>query len=315
MEALTAVSVACLTIYDMAKAVDRGMRIEGVRLIEKRGGKSGHFRAGGQMKEPLLAVAEALARVLAAATPLDGGRGRARATPSAARLAEPIIAGRTQPPFANSAMDGYALSARDAAAPGARLRVVGESAAGRALRRGAAAPARRRASSPARRCPPAPTPSPCRRTPSATASSLIARGRRAQPGDNVRNVGLDFRDGEPLLPAGRRLTPRDVALIAAANRPTARVRRKPRVAILATGDELRAPGETLGPAQIVASNNLFVAGLARRRGRGGDRPRHRRRPPGSARRTHRGRARGRAPTCWSRSAAPRSATTISCRRR
>ena len=45
MEALTAVSVACLTIYDMVKAVDRGMRIEGIRLVEKRGGKSGHFRA------------------------------------------------------------------------------------------------------------------------------------------------------------------------------------------------------------------------------------------------------------------------------
>ena len=47
MEALTAVSVACLTIYDMAKAVDRGMRIEGVRLIEKSGGKSGLWRAEG----------------------------------------------------------------------------------------------------------------------------------------------------------------------------------------------------------------------------------------------------------------------------
>jgi cyclic pyranopterin monophosphate synthase len=45
MEALTAVSVACLTIYDMVKAVERGMRIEGVRLLEKRGGKSGHYRA------------------------------------------------------------------------------------------------------------------------------------------------------------------------------------------------------------------------------------------------------------------------------
>jgi cyclic pyranopterin phosphate synthase len=44
MEALTAVSVACLTIYDMIKAVERGMRIEGIRLIEKRGGKSGHYR-------------------------------------------------------------------------------------------------------------------------------------------------------------------------------------------------------------------------------------------------------------------------------
>jgi cyclic pyranopterin phosphate synthase len=45
MEALTAVSVACLTVYDMVKAVERGMRIEGIRLIEKRGGKSGHYRA------------------------------------------------------------------------------------------------------------------------------------------------------------------------------------------------------------------------------------------------------------------------------
>ena len=48
MEALTAVSVACLTIYDMVKAVERGMRIEDIHLVEKRGGKSGHFRAGGE---------------------------------------------------------------------------------------------------------------------------------------------------------------------------------------------------------------------------------------------------------------------------
>jgi cyclic pyranopterin monophosphate synthase len=47
MEALTAVSVACLTIYDMVKAVDRAMRIEGIRLVEKRGGRSGHYRAKG----------------------------------------------------------------------------------------------------------------------------------------------------------------------------------------------------------------------------------------------------------------------------
>ena len=47
MEALTAVAVACLTIYDMVKAVERGMRIEGIRLVEKRGGRSGHYRAKG----------------------------------------------------------------------------------------------------------------------------------------------------------------------------------------------------------------------------------------------------------------------------
>ena len=45
MEALTAVAVACLTVYDMVKAVDRGMRIEGIRLVEKSGGRSGHYRA------------------------------------------------------------------------------------------------------------------------------------------------------------------------------------------------------------------------------------------------------------------------------
>jgi len=45
MEAMTAVAVACLTIYDMAKAIDRGMSVEGVRLLEKRGGKSGEWRA------------------------------------------------------------------------------------------------------------------------------------------------------------------------------------------------------------------------------------------------------------------------------
>jgi cyclic pyranopterin monophosphate synthase len=50
MEALMATSVACLTIYDMVKAVERGMRIEGIRLIEKRGGKSGHYRAGNEEK-------------------------------------------------------------------------------------------------------------------------------------------------------------------------------------------------------------------------------------------------------------------------
>jgi cyclic pyranopterin phosphate synthase len=50
MEALTAVSVACLTIYDMVKAVERGMRIEGIRLLEKSGGKSGHYRAASAAK-------------------------------------------------------------------------------------------------------------------------------------------------------------------------------------------------------------------------------------------------------------------------
>ena len=81
------------------------------------------------------------------------------------------------------------------------------------------------------------------------------------PGENVRTPGFDFEEGELVLAAGRRLTPRDVALAAAADHPTLVVRRRPRVAILATGDELVAPGAARGPAQIVASNNFAVAGI------------------------------------------------------
>jgi molybdopterin molybdotransferase len=210
------------------------------------------------MKEPMISVAEALARVLAAARPVESEE-VALAQAFGRTLAAPVVAGRTQPPFANSAMDGYALRARDAAAPGARLRVIGESAAGRGFAGEIGA------GEAARIFTGAPLP------PGADAIALQEDARRdgefvvleaaAKPGDHVRLVGLDFRDGDALLPAGRRLSPRDVALIAAANRPTARVYRRPRAAILATGDELRSPGQTLGPAQIVASNNFFVAGL------------------------------------------------------
>ena len=80
-------------------------------------------------------------------------------------------------------------------------------------------------------------------------------------GDNLRPAGMDFHAGEALIAAGRRLTPRDVALAAAANHSEVTVRRRARVAIVATGDELVAPGGTLGPAQIIASNNFAVAGL------------------------------------------------------
>ena len=215
------------------------------------------------MKEPMISVAEALERVLAAARPVEAVE-IALAHAFGRTLAAPVTAGRTQPPFANSAMDGYALRSIDAAKPGARLHVIGESAAGRAFD-GEIGPGQA-----ARIFTGAPLP------PGADAIALQEDVRRegdfvtldapARAGDHVRVFGLDFRAGDVLLAAGRRLGPRDVALIAAANRPTVSVRRCPRVAILATGDELRAAGETLGPAQIVASNNFFVAGLAQAHG-------------------------------------------------
>jgi molybdopterin molybdotransferase len=215
------------------------------------------------MKEPLLSVDEALRRVLAAAAPLETEQvGLAEAF--GRTLAEAVAAGRTQPPFANSAMDGYALRAADAAAAGAKLRVVGESAAGRgydaAINQGEAT--RIFTGAPL----PAGADAIALQEDARRDGEFVILGASVKRGDHVRAIGLDFAEGDALLDAGRRLSARDVALIAAANRATARAHRKPRVAILATGDELREPGQTLGPAQIVASNNLFVAGLARAAG-------------------------------------------------
>ena len=207
----------------------------------------------------MIAVEEALARVLASAgTPLDeewvgleAAHGRV--------LARDLAASRTQPPFANSAMDGYALRADDAASGSATLTVIGESAAGRAFG-GGVGPGEA-----VRIFTGAPMPEgvdtiviqeDVRRE-----GDRIALAGPAARGDNLRAPGLDFREGEALIPAGRRLTPRDVALAAAANHATLPVRRQARVAILATGDELVAPGGRLGPAQIIASNNFAVAGV------------------------------------------------------
>ncbi len=207
----------------------------------------------------MITVEEALARVLASAeTPL----GETRASLDAAFgrvLARDLVALRTQPPFPNSAMDGYALRASDVTVLSATLTVIGESAAGRAFA-GAVGP--REA---VRIFTGAPMPE--------GADSVVIQedvkrdGDRIKvsgavsAGDNLRSAGLDFRDGETLVPAGRRLSPRDVALAAAANHVELPVRKRARVAILATGDELVAPGGTLGPSQIVASNNFAVAGL------------------------------------------------------
>jgi molybdopterin molybdotransferase len=83
------------------------------------------------------------------------------------------------------------------------------------------------------------------------------------PRQNIRPAGLDFREGERLLDQGRVLGMREVAVAAAMNHPALPVRRRPVVAILATGDELLPPGSVLGPDQIVASNPFGVAAYCR----------------------------------------------------
>ena len=207
----------------------------------------------------MMTVEDALARVLASADPPLGEERVALAAAHGRVLARDLVALRTQPPFPNSAMDGYALRAADASVPRSTLTVIGESAAGRAFG-GVVGPGEA-----ARIFTGAPLPE--------GADAIVVQedvrrdGDRIEvaaavpAGDNLRPAGLDFREGEALIPAGRRLSPRDVALAAAANHVDLPVRRRARVAILATGDELVAPGGTLGPSQIIASNNFAVAGV------------------------------------------------------
>ncbi len=174
-------------------------------------------------------------------------------------LAHDLKALRTQPPFPNSAMDGYALRSADAASAPATLTVVGESAAGRAFEGvvGAGEAVRIFTGAPM----PDGADTIVIQEDVSREGDHIRLSATAPAGDNLRPAGMDFHVGDILISAGRRLGPRDVALAAAANHTTLAVRRRARVAILATGDELVAPGGTLGPAQIVASNNFAVAGL------------------------------------------------------
>ncbi|MFE1600823.1 molybdopterin molybdotransferase MoeA [Methylobacterium sp. ID0610] len=211
----------------------------------------------------LLPVAEALARILADAAPVEAEAvpiGRA----SGRTLAADVRARRTQPPFAASAMDGYAVRSADVAEPPTTLRVIGTSAAGHGFA-GPVGPGEA-----VRIFTGAPMPE--------GADTIViqedaeAAGDRVRlrqgnpPGRHVRGSGLDFREDDLLLAAGTRLDGQRVALAAAGGHPVLPLRRRPRVAILATGDELVQPGEPAAWDQIVASNGLALAAMAEEAG-------------------------------------------------
>jgi molybdopterin molybdotransferase len=180
-------------------------------------------------------------------------------------LAADVSARVSQPWAAVSAMDGYAVRAADVAAIPARLRVVGAAPAGGAYDRlvGAGEAVRIFTGAP---------------LPDGSDTIVIQEDTEAESGPDgpvvrvlapaergrfVRPAGLDFAAGDTLLKAGRLLTSRDVGLAAAMNVPWLTVRRRPSVALLATGDEIVRPGEPLGPNQIVSANTIGLAALVR----------------------------------------------------
>lgn len=210
----------------------------------------------------LLPVPEARARILAGLVPLPAER-VALSAALGRTLAVPLAALRTQPPWDCSAMDGYAVRAADAVA-GARLAVVGESAAGKGFRGvvGVGEAARIFTGAPV---PDGADSILLQEDADRDGDAIVAREAVVE-GRHIRRAGLDFAQGETLLDAGRRLGARDLALAAALGHPSVEAARKPRVAILATGDELVAPGEPVGPDQIVASNSFAIAAVVKGEG-------------------------------------------------
>ncbi len=205
-----------------------------------------------------LSVSEARRRILEDVAPtepenvaIEAAAGRTLSAPLSARL--------TQPPFDASAMDGYAVRAADTQILPATLTVIGEAAAGhpfggsvntgQAVRIFTGAPM------------PAGTDAiVIQENTARDGAKVIVREGIADPG-HIRHRGIDFKQGDTLLPAGRRIGPREIALAASMGHGTLQVRRRPRIAMLSTGDELVRPGRTPGPGQIVASNHLGVGAL------------------------------------------------------
>jgi molybdopterin molybdotransferase len=211
----------------------------------------------------LLPVAEALARVLDGVKPLPAEQ-VAIAEAHGRVLAADLAALRTQPPDALSAMDGYAVRADDVTTAPATLRVIGEVAAGRPFEGTVGAGDAVRIFTGG--VLPAGADTIVIQENTSRDGGCLTVNAASKAGRHVRARGLDFKKGDLLLPAGRRLRDRDVALAAAMNHANVPVRRVPRVALLATGDELVPPGTSPGPGQIVYSNGFALAALARSEG-------------------------------------------------
>lgn len=213
----------------------------------------------------LLPVSDALDRLLKIAAPITRSELVGLHEAMGRVLAKDVAARVTHPAFDNSAMDGYAGRHEDFADIGTQLEVIGESAAGRGFggHVGPGQVVRIFTGAP---------------VPAGADTVLIQEDAEKQPdgrirttfapgkGRHIRPKGQDFATGDIVLLAGHPLDAGRLTVAAAMNHPQLPVFKRPKVAILATGDELLLPGSVPGPDQIIASNTYGVAAIARDNG-------------------------------------------------
>ena len=212
----------------------------------------------------MLDPAEALEEILRHASPLGELEDVPLVDAHGRVLARDVVSDVDLPPFEKSAMDGYAVRSSDLASGEARLRVAGEARAGHPFT----------GTVPAGSCVSISTGA---EVPSGLdAVVMVEKTEReggsvrladsAREGQNICNRGQDLSRGATVMRSGRRLSPTDLSVLAAVGCEPAPVFRRPRVAVLTTGDELVRPEEEPGPGQIREANTLHLAALARRAG-------------------------------------------------
>ena len=216
-----------------------------------------------ELDRPLVPYREALDQILSAFSPLP---------PEAAPLeralglvtAEPIVASFDVPGFDNSAMDGYAVRAADIDAPGTVLHLIDDLPAGSdpkiEIGPGTAATIMTGAPLP----PGADAVVPWEETERRDEDVVVLR--ETTRGKHVRPAGEDVRAGDTVVPAGTELRPIHVGVIASLGMSEVRAHRRPRIAILSTGDELAAPGDELQPGHVYDANHALLRAACERAG-------------------------------------------------